>query len=183
MSKQGEVVKIKDLSFEVYLSEQTIKERVSEIGAELSKSYAGKNPIILAVLNGSFIFAADLARNISIPCELTFIKVSSYDGIQSTEELTTHIGLSVSITGRDVIIVEDIIDSGKTMKHLMHELSSLEPTSISLVTLLLKPDCLQVDIKPDFIGFEIPPEFVVGYGLDYDGYGRNLSHIFALTKE
>jgi len=177
-----QIIKTHDLTFQPYLLAETIAERVKELGAALSKQYAGKNPLLIAVLNGSFVFAADLMRTCDMECEISFVKLSSYEGTGSTGKVTDIIGLDESVKGRDVIIVEDIIDSGNTMVHFLAKLKEREPGSISIVTLLLKPEVFGDQFPVDHIGFEIPNKFVIGYGLDYDGLSRNLADIYQLHQ-
>jgi len=178
-----QLIKAHDLSFQPYLLAETIAERVKELGALLTKQYVGKNPLLIAVLNGSFVFAADLMRACDMECEISFVKLSSYEGTGSTGVVTDIIGLDENIKGRDVIIVEDIIDSGKTMVHFLAKLKEREPGSVSIVTLLLKPEVFGDQFPVDHIGFEIPNKFVIGYGLDYDGLCRNLGDIYQLHQE
>ena len=173
-------IQVHDLRFELYLSDQQIQHRVKEMGDQISRDYAGKRPIFLAILNGAFMFVADLVRACDLDCELAFIKVSSYRGLASTGNIETVLGLNVEVENRDLIIVEDIIDSGNTMRALLPDLQQLEPASVKLAALLLKPECLKHPIDIEYLGFQIPDRFVVGYGLDYDGLGRNLPSIYQL---
>ena len=159
-----------------------IQERVKVIAGLINEEYKSRKPIFLGVLNGAFIFMADLFRNISVDCELSFIRVSSYSGDTSTGTVKNLIGLSENISGRDIIIVEDIVDTGDTAKYLFQEINKHKPSSVKLATIFFKPAALRQNIKPDFVGIEIPPAFVVGYGLDYDGYGRNLNDIYVLKE-
>ena len=164
------------------ISAEDIKKRVKELGARINKEMEGKNPLFLAVLNGSFVFAADLYREITIPSEITFVKLASYAGTVTTGIVSEVIGLNVDLTGRDVIIVEDIVDTGLTMKQMLETLSLQNPASVKICTLLTKPDKLQVPLTLDYVAFEIPNLFVVGYGLDYDQQGRNLKDIYELAE-
>lgn len=175
---------VHDLKFELYLTEPEIHNRVRELGEVIKEQYLGRNPLILPVLNGAFTFAADLLREINdIQCDVSFIKLASYRGTQSTGEVATLIGLDRSIKGKDIIILEDIVDSGKTISQLIQDLQQLEPASIKLATLLLKPAALAYkDFNLDYVGFEIPNSFVIGYGMDYDGFGRNLRGIYRLVE-
>lgn len=177
-----QLIKAHDLSFQPYLMAETIADRVKELGQALSEKYADKNPLLIAILNGSFVFAADLMRCCDMPCEVSFVKFSSYEGTGSTGKVKDLIGLNEDVKGRDIIIVEDIIDSGKTMVHFLEMLKLYEPGSVSIVTLLLKPDVFGNQFPVDHIGFEIPNKFVVGYGLDYDGLCRNLADIYQLHQ-
>jgi hypoxanthine phosphoribosyltransferase len=174
------MIQIKDKTFILFLDEKTIQKRIAEIGFEISRDFENKNPIIIGVLNGSFMFLSDLAKQINIPAEITFIKISSYSGEKSTGKVKNLIGLEVELEGRNVIIVEDIVDTGLTMLHLINRLKEENPASITLATLLHKPEALKHKVHLDHIGFEIPNKFVVGYGLDYDGFGRNIPEIYQL---
>ena len=144
---------------------------------------AGKNPLLLAVLNGSFMFAADLMRMITIPCEISFVKLASYQGTTSTGEIKEVIGINEDLTGRTVIIVEDIVESGLTMKRMIDTLGTRNPASIHICTLLLKPEKLKIDLNIEYAAMEIPNDFIVGYGLDYDQQGRNLRDIYTLVED
>lgn len=175
------VIKVHDKSFETYISEEQIQQRVAEIAAGISHDYAGKRPLFIAILNGSFMFAADLFRRLSIDAELCFIKLSSYKGMQSSGRVITTIGLDDDLFGRDVIIVEDIVDTGKTLHNFLPRLIHQQPKSLKMVTLLHKPDATEFALSLDYVGFSIPNKFVVGYGLDYDGLGRNLKEIYQLV--
>ncbi|MBC8345361.1 MAG: hypoxanthine phosphoribosyltransferase [Candidatus Marinimicrobia bacterium] len=164
----------------VLISENQIQEKVREIAADISKKYDGDAPILIGILNGSFIFCADLMREMDINCEIDFIKVSSYTGTQSVGTVKLRKDISADITNRHVIIVEDIIDSGLTIKFIKDRMLEAGPKSVAIVTLLMKPDIANLDFDIDWVGFEIPPEFVVGYGLDYDQLYRNLKAIYRL---
>ena len=164
------------------LDKLTIQKRVQEMAAELSKKFDNKKPIFIGVLNGSFIFASDLLRNLNINCEIDFIKLSSYKGQNTSGTVRLLKDISADITNRDVIIVEDIIDSGLTVEFLVKRLKGASPRSISIVTLLFKPDVAKLSLPIDIIGFEIAPHFVVGYGLDYDQDYRYLPEIYRLEK-
>ena len=175
-------VKVHDLYFEKYISEEKILARVQEMGNELNGNFSDKKPIFLGILNGCFMFMSDIVRACDFECEMSFVKISSYLGTKSTNKINTLIGLNESLKGRHVIIAEDIIDSGKTIYHLIDTLNETGVASITIVTLLLKPDSVQFKFPIDLVGFEIPNDFVVGYGLDYDGLGRNLKDIYSLVK-
>jgi hypoxanthine phosphoribosyltransferase len=164
------------------IDENAIQDRVKEIATELSNSFVKKKPIFIGVLNGSFIFISDLVRNLSIDCEIDFIKVSSYKGQNSMGTVKLLKDISADITNRHVVIVEDIIDSGLTIEFLVKRLNGASPKSISIVTLLLKPDIAKLSIPIDIIGFEIAPDYVVGYGLDYDQNFRHLPEVYRLEK-
>lgn len=176
-------VTVHNKTFELFLSEKEIQSRILELGLQISRAYNGRTPLFVGVLNGSFMFASDLMKNISIPAEITFIKVSSYQGMNTQVKTKELIGLNESIKNREVIVVEDIVDTGITMESIVNQLNNAGAKSVEVASLLLKPDCLQRDVKVKYTGFEIPEKFVVGYGLDYDGLGRNLKDIYQLKYE
>jgi len=173
-------IQVLDKFFVPYLSEQEIQQRITELASQISADYEGRNPLFIGILNGSFIFAADLFKQISIPASISFIKLVSYKGTSSTGTVITSIGLEEDLTDKDVIIVEDIVDTGKTMSEFIPNLKKQQPASIKICTLLQKPEALQFPLEVDYVGFQIPNKFVVGYGLDYDGYGRNYREIFQI---
>ncbi|MBR6590285.1 MAG: hypoxanthine phosphoribosyltransferase [Bacteroidaceae bacterium] len=175
-------VQVKDKQFALYISEKEILARVKELANRMNTDLAGKNPLFLVVLNGSFVFAADLLRDITIPCEITFVRVASYEGVSSTGEVKQLLGLTQNIEGRTIIIIEDIIDTGLTMKELLRILKEKNPAEIHIASLLVKPDNLQVDLDIPYRCFDIANEFIVGYGLDYDHEGRNLRHIYQVVE-
>jgi hypoxanthine phosphoribosyltransferase len=177
-----DTIQVKDKTFRISIPESKIQERVKVIANKINQEYAGKNPVFLSVLNGSFIFSADLLREMNIPCEICFVKLASYQGVNSSGSIRELIGLNVNITERHVIIVEDIVDTGLTMAHLLDTLKKQNPSSIDICTLLLKPGKLQVNLDIRYCCFEIPNDFIVGYGLDYDGYGRNTKDIYTLLQ-
>lgn len=174
------MIEIKDKTFVPFLEQDKIQERVIELGKEISKDYAGKQPVILGILNGAFMFLSDLAKQITISSELSFIKISSYAGDSSTGKVSQMIGLETNLTNRHVIVVEDIVDTGLSMKHLAELIKEKNPASLAVATLLHKPEAIKHPIKLDYVGFNISNKFVVGYGLDYDGLGRNLPEIYQL---
>ena len=167
-------------NLEKYISEQDISRRIKEISCGISRSYYDKNPILIGILNGSFIFMSDLIRQLNIDCEIDFIKISSYEGKKSTGNIRMSKGLDLDIKNRSVIIVEDIIDSGKSINYLYDFISNLNPKDIAVISLLAKKNVSKLNFKIDFIGFEISSEFVVGYGLDYNQKLRNLKSIYKL---
>jgi len=173
-------LKILDKEFQIFIKEEEIKSRILEIANQINQDYAEKEPVFIAVLNGAFIFAADLMKEISISAQISFIKVASYYHTSSTGEVKKLIGLQENITQRNVIIIEDIVDTGITMTKIKQEVMMAEPSSLEIATLLLKPDALKEDMYLKYVGFEIPNEFVVGYGLDYNGYGRNLKSLYQI---
>lgn len=176
------VVKIKDKTFKTSIPEAEILEKVKVVADRLNQDYEGKTPVFLAVLNGSFIFAADLMRMITIPSEISFVKYASYEGTSSTGSMKTLMGLNGDIKGRHIVIVEDIVDSGFTMQHMIEDLKKQEPASIEICSLLVKPGNLKVDLKINYAVMEIPNDFIVGYGLDYDQEGRNLRDIYTIVE-
>lgn len=173
-------IKVLDKEFEPYISEASIQEKISELAQQLNKEYEGKKPIFLSILNGSFLFTADLFRQITIEAEVCFIKLASYKGTTSSGNVITAIGLDANVNGRDIIIIEDIIDTGKTLHHFLPQLESSQPASIKIAVLLNKKEALAYPVKVDYACFDIPNKFVVGYGLDYDGLGRNTRAIYQL---
>lgn len=173
-------IKIKDKSFKTFIPENTIQEKVKAVADRINRDMADKNPLLLAVLNGSFMFAADLMRYITIPCEISFVKLASYEGTTSTGKIKEVIGINESLKDRHVVIVEDIVDTGATMKRMLEQLGTREPASLHICTLLLKPGKLQVPLNIEYAAIEIPNDFIVGYGLDYDQQGRNLRDIYSV---
>ena len=177
------IVKIKDKTFETSISEADIKTRIKEVAARINKDMADKDPLFLGVLNGAFIFAADLMREVTIPCEISFVKLASYQGITSTGKVHEVLGINEDLTGRHIIVVEDIVDTGRTMKQMIESLGTRNPASVSICSLFVKPDKLEEDIDIKYPCFSIPNDFIVGYGLDYDQQGRNLKEIYTLVEE
>ncbi len=177
-----ETIQVKDKRFAVSIPEEKIKAEVKRVAEEINRDYEGKEPVFLAVLNGSFIFAADLLREVTLPCEISFVRLASYQGVSTTGEIREIMGLNMDITGRPVIIVEDIVDTGLTMAHMLDTLKKHNPASIDICTLLLKPGKLQVNLDVRYCAMRIPNDFIVGYGLDYDGFGRNTKDIYTLIN-
>lgn len=175
-------VTLKDKTFVPYITSDKIQESVRQMAKKINTDLAQDMPLFLVVLNGSFMFAADLLKEVTIPCELSFIKLASYHGTSSTGTVTEMIGLTEEIKGRTVIVVEDIVDTGVTIEKLVALLNKKEVKQIKIASFLLKPDAYTKAIKVDYVGMEIPNDFVVGYGLDYDGLGRNMKDIFVLDK-
>ena len=173
-------IQIHDKTFIPFISKERIMHRLGELAAQINTDYAGMNPLIIGILNGSFIFAADLFRLLTIEAEISFIKLASYKGTTSTGNVVTAIGLEESLKGRHIIIVEDIIDTGKTLSSFLPEIHNRQAASVKIATFLSKPDALQYDVKADYCAFEIENKFVVGYGLDYDGLGRNIPELYVL---
>ena len=175
-------ITIKDKTFEVSMSEAQIKARVKELAQEISRDMEGKNPLLLGVLNGAFIFAADLMREMTIPCEISFVKLASYQGTTSTGTIHEVLGINEDLSGRHVIIVEDIVESGLTIKRMVEQLGTRGPASVSICTLFFKPERLKEDLHLDYVAFRIPNDFILGYGLDYDQQGRGLKDLYTLVE-
>ncbi len=179
----NKVLQLNDKTFEIFIRNEKIQEAVSSLAARLEKDYAGKEVVFIAVLNGAFMFAADLMKHFHAPCEITFVKMSSYQGMHSSGRVDEVIGLNTSVKGKHVVILEDIVDTGITMEKLFTLLSVEKPASLEIATLLFKPDAFKGTHTPTYIGFSIPNKFVVGYGLDYNELGRNTEHIYQLKGE
>ncbi len=178
-----ETIQLNDKKFTPYLTAEQIDEQIKRLGSELNKDYEGKRPLFIAILNGSFMFASDLFKALTIECEICFIKLASYKGTKSTGQVITSIGLDATLTDRHVIIIEDIVDTGKTLHEFLPQLVNQQPLSLKIAALLHKPDALTYPIKIDYLGFNVPNKFLLGYGLDYDGYGRNLKEIYKLIED
>jgi hypoxanthine phosphoribosyltransferase len=174
-------ITIHDKQFETYLSDEVIQEQVKRIAEQINKDYAGKRPLFIAILNGSFMFAADIFKQLSLEAEICFIKLASYKGMKSSGKVVSTIGLEEDIFGKDVIIVEDIVDTGKTLHHFLPKLLHQQPKSLKIATLLHKPEATEFPLTLHYVGFSIPNKFVVGYGLDYSGLGRNLKEIYQVV--
>ena len=170
------------IPFRVSIPEAEIKERVKALAEQMSKDLEGKNPIFLGVLNGSFIFAADLMREMTIPCEISFVKLASYQGTTSTGKVQEVLGINENLSGRTVVIVEDIVESGQTMKQMIESLGTRNPESVRICTLFFKPEKLKEELNLDYVAFSIPDDFIVGYGLDYDGLGRELKDVYTIVE-
>jgi hypoxanthine phosphoribosyltransferase len=175
------LVTVHDKVFKPFINRETIEKRVGELGKQIDADYEGKRPLFLAILNGSFVFAADLFRHITVDAEISFIKLASYKGTTSTGNVVTAIGMEETLHQRHVILLEDIIDTGKTLSSFIPDIISRQPASLKIATFLTKPSALKYDVKADYIGFEVPDKFVLGYGLDYDGLGRNLPELYELV--
>lgn len=171
-------IKIHDKEFVKSIPAEEIAARVKQVAEEINRDYAGKRPLFLGVLNGCFMFVSDLMKNIDIECEISFVKFSSYQGSETTGTVNQVMGLTESVEGRDVIIVEDIVDTGLTMHKMLETLAHSEPASLAIASLFLKPARLRVPVEVKYSAFEIPDRFIVGYGLDYDGLGRNLPDVY-----
>ena len=177
------IIQVRDKKFQPFLKADEIREQILRMAGEISTDYDGKRPLFIAILNGSFMFAADLFREISIEAEICFIKLASYKGTRSTGNVITSIGLDESIKGRHVVIIEDIIDTGKTLHAFLPQLIDQQPASLKIAALLNKPTAMVYPLEINYLGFSVPDKFLVGYGLDYDGLGRNISEIYQLTGE
>lgn len=175
------IIRVHDKSFETYLPAETIQQRIKEMAGTINQDYAGKKPLFIAILNGSFMFAADLFKHLTIEAEICFIKLASYKGMKSSGNVVTSIGLEDDLFGKEVIIVEDIVDTGKTLHNFLPKLLHQQPKSMKIATLLYKSEAIEYPLVLDYVGFDIPNKFVVGYGLDYDGLGRNLKEIYQLV--
>jgi hypoxanthine phosphoribosyltransferase len=176
-------IEVNHKKFTPFITAQQIDEQINILAAELNREYEGKRPLFIAILNGSFMFAADLFKAITIEAEICFIKLASYKGTKSTGNVITSIGLDEPLNGRHVIIVEDIVDTGKTLNEFLPQLHNQQPASLKIAALLHKPDALAYPVKIDYLGFNVPNKFLLGYGLDFDGLGRNLKEIYQLVEE
>lgn len=176
-------IEINGKKFRISIPEAEILRRVDRVAERINRDMAGKNPLLLAVLNGSFIFAADLMRRITVPCEISFVKLASYQGTTSTGKIKEVIGINEDLTGRTIIIVEDIVESGLTIKRMIETLGTRNPESIHICSLLVKPERLQTELDIEYAAIEIPNDFIVGYGLDYDQQGRNLRDIYTIADD
>lgn len=175
-------IQVHDKFFEPYITRDAIVDKIKELARAIEKDYAGKTPLFIAILNGSFMFASDLFQELNIPAEICFIKLASYKGTKSSGNVITSIGLDTELFGRDVIILEDIVDTGKTMHEFLPQLWHQHPASLKICALLNKPSAIAYPVQVDYLGFSIPDRFVVGYGLDYDGLGRNIREIYQLAE-
>ncbi len=176
-------IKVHGRNFVPYITDDEIRAKIKEVAARINQDYAGKNPLFIAILNGSFMFAADLLKEIDIDAEISFIKLASYKGTKSSGQVLTAIGLDNEVHDKDVIIIEDIVDTGKTLNTFLPQLLNQNPRSLKLVTMLHKKEATEYDVPIDYVCFEIPNKFVVGYGLDYDGLGRNYKDLYQLDEE
>jgi hypoxanthine phosphoribosyltransferase len=175
-------VQVHNKTFETYLSEQAIQEKIREMAVKINEDYKNRNPLFIAILNGSFMFASDLFKHLNIQAEICFIKLASYKGMKSSGNIITAIGLDQDVYNRHLIILEDIVDTGKTLSEFLPKLSHQQPASLKIAALLHKPEASVHPIQIDYLGFSIPNKFVVGYGLDYDGLGRNFKEIFQVVE-
>jgi hypoxanthine phosphoribosyltransferase len=173
-------VKVKDKEFEIYIPEEELMQSISQVANRMNQDLQGKNPLFLGILNGAFMFASELFKRINTDCQISFVKYASYHGVTSTGQVSTLIGANEEVTGRTVVILEDIIDSGITMEKVVADIEKHNPADIKIATMLFKPDAFKRNYPIHYIGKEIPNDFILGFGLDYDGYGRNLRDIYKL---
>lgn len=178
-----ETVTYNGLTFRPFISSNQITERVNALASQISEEYRGKNPLLVCVLNGAFPFAAELFMNLTIDAQIAFVRLQSYSGTESSGCVRQVVGLTEPVAGRDVIVIEDIIDTGRTMVEFLKDIDQQKPESVKVATLLFKPDALQTALTPDYVGFTIPSKFIIGYGLDLDGYARNLKDIYVLSQD
>lgn len=176
------IIRVHDKDFEPYLPAEQITEKIRGIARQIDKEYADKKPLFVAILNGSFMFASDLFKCISVEAEICFIKLASYKGTKSSGQVITAIGLDMDLHGRHVIILEDIVDTGKTLSEFLPQLEHQQPASLKIAALLHKPEATVYPISVDYLGFSVPNKFLLGYGLDYDGLGRNIPSIYKLVE-
>ena len=177
-----DTIKVLDKEFKLYIPQEDIENVIKDMANQINEEYKDKSPLFLVMLNGAFMFASQLFKELTIDCETSFVKYSSYSGTQSTCEVKELIGLNTSLEGRDVVIVEDIIDSGFTMNCLLQKLKSMKVSSVKIATMLFKPNAFKFDYKIDYIGMNIGNEFIVGYGLDYNQHGRNYGSIYKVIE-
>lgn len=177
------IIEIEDKKFETLIKETEIRAAIDIVAARLNLELDGKRPLFVCVLNGAFMFAADLMRRLTIDCQISFMKVASYEGTESSGRVKQLIGLNEEVKGRTVVLIEDIVDTGETMVMLTKQLKDLGAADVRIATLLFKPESCRKDVTPNYIGINLPKDFIVGYGLDYNGYGRNLTDIYTLVKD
>jgi hypoxanthine phosphoribosyltransferase len=176
------IIRVHDKNFEPYLSAGQIAEKIRGMAEGLNRDYAGEKPLFIAILNGAFMFASDLFKEITIEAEISFIKLASYKGTKSSGQVITAIGLDLDLIGRHVVILEDIVDTGKTLSEFLPQLEHQQPASLKIAALLHKPEATVYPIRVDYLGFSVPNKFLLGYGLDYDGLGRNIPSIYQLVE-
>lgn len=180
---ESKIVQVHDRYFEPFIAEEAIQKEVGRIAMEMNRDLAGKDPIFLGILNGAFMFASDLYKQLTFPCQITFLKLASYSGTKSTGSVKQLIGINRELKDRVVVVLEDIVDTGVTLETIIRQLSGYEPAEIQVATFLHKPEATVKEVKLDYVGMEIPNNFILGYGLDYDGYGRNFREIYQLVNE
>lgn len=178
----GNIIKVRDKEFSLFIKFEEIDNAIAKVASEINRDLKGQTPLFLVILNGAFMFAADLLKKIDINCEISFVKLASYSGTQTSSKVKELIGLNEDIKGRTVVIVEDIVDTGITMDGMINQLKEKEVKEVKISTLLFKPDAFIKDFKIDYIGMEIPNDFIVGYGLDYDGHARNYRDIYKIVE-
>ena len=176
-----DTIQIKDKQFTISIKQEDILKEVARVASEINRDLADDQPLFLSVLNGSFMFTSDLMKHITIPCEISFVKLASYEGTESTGTIKEMIGVNEDIEGRTIVIVEDIVDTGFTMQHILETLAKRNPKKVHIASLLVKPEKLQVDLDIKYVAMNIPNDFIVGYGLDYDGFGRNYPDIYTVV--
>lgn len=174
-------LQIRDRVFELFIPYADIRLRIEKLGSDLNNDYAGENPLFLPILNGAFMFASDLVREICIPCEVSFMKTASYQGLKSEGKVNQLIGLDKDVQGRQVVLVEDIVDTGKTVAGILDQLLPMMPAGIQVASLFVKPDASRCDFEIRYRGFDVPDKFLIGYGMDYQGHGRNYQDVYSLT--
>ena len=178
---QNGIVQVQDKRFKPFISEERIQKEVKRIAGEMNRDLADKDPIFLGILNGAFMFASDLYKQLTFPCQITFLKLTSYSGTQSTGSVKQLIGINLDLMDRVIVVLEDIVDSGITLETIIRQLSGYQPREIRVATFLHKPEATIKQVRLDYVGMEIPNDFILGYGLDYDGYGRNFNEIYQLV--
>ncbi|MFH0757618.1 MAG: hypoxanthine phosphoribosyltransferase [Bacteroidota bacterium] len=178
-----QIVKVHNKRFGLFISEAQIQSEVTRIAEQMNRELAKKDPVFLGILNGAFMFASDLYKQLHFPCQITFLKLASYSGTQSTGTVKQLIGINLDLKDRCVVVLEDIVDTGVTLETIIRQLNGFQPKEIRVATLLHKPEATEKDVKLDYVGMEIPNDFIVGYGLDYDGYGRNFKEIYQLVDQ
>ena len=179
---EKELVEVHDKQFKLFIAEDEIQKEVTRIADQMNGELADKDPIFLGILNGAFMFASDLYKQLTFPCQITFLKLASYSGTQSTGTVKQLIGINLDLKDRFVVVLEDIVDTGVTLETIIRQLSGFQPEAIRVATFLHKPDATIREVKLDYVGMEIPNDFILGYGLDYDGYGRNFKEIYQLVE-
>lgn len=180
---ESNIVQVHDRYFKPFINEEAIQKEVSRLAREMNQDLAGKDPIFLGILNGAFMFASDLYKQLSFPCQITFLKLASYSGTESTGSVKQLIGINRDLKDRVVVVLEDIVDTGVTLETIIRQLSGYEPQELLVATFLHKPDATIKEVRLDYVGMEIPNDFIIGYGLDYDGYGRNFREIYQLLED
>ncbi len=176
------VITVLDKKFEIFVKSDEIRSIIKKMAEQINKDLRDKDVIFLGILNGCFMFASDLFKSIDFPAQISFLKLASYQGTSTSGNVKRLIGINEDLAGKTVVVLEDIVDTGITIDNIIKQLKGYEPANIKVATLLYKPQAMQSDIKLDYVGMEIPNDFILGYGLDYDGYGRNYEHIYKITN-